>query len=67
MKKLLTINQVAAVLGISVKTVRRLVKCGALDTPTPVGGSARWHQDAIRDYLAWARIQARMKLCQEQP
>lgn len=47
---LLTVNQVAAVLGISRPTVYALVRRGEL-RPTRVGERLRFDQDDIRAYI----------------
>ncbi len=51
---LLTIQAVADLLGVSTRTVRRLIAAGAL-MPHRIGGSLRVSEDDLRAYLARCR------------
>lgn len=51
--KLLTIQDVAAILAVSERTVRKLYRDGKLAKPKKVGGRlARWSNSDVKDYLA---------------
>lgn len=50
-KRLLDANGVAAVFGISVRTVDRMVIKGELPTPVKVNGQRRWREQDILDAL----------------
>lgn len=54
MTKLLDTKEAAIVLGVSSRTVRRLVQEGKLRV-VPVRGAVRIHPDDIDDYIAAAR------------
>ena len=53
MTRLLTTNDVAAILGVSARTVRRLVASGQL-RPVYVGRLPRFTDDEIRAYCSAA-------------
>ncbi len=58
MQKLLTIEEVAARLTVSVETVRRLIREGKFFEPVhPTDGSAAWQEEDITAYL-WPRMNA---------
>lgn len=48
--QLVTVDQVARTLGLSVRTVRRMDSAGKLPAPVRVGGSVRWRK---ADVAAW--------------
>jgi excisionase family DNA binding protein len=43
---------VAALLGVSLRTVRRLAECGKLPAPIAIGGCRRW---LVEDIHRWLR------------
>ena len=49
---LLTVAGVARLLGVSARTVRRLVGAGRLIAPVKLGGSVRWRADELRKWIA---------------
>ena len=48
---LLTVKQVAAMMGISTKTVRRLVASGQLPGPVKIGTASRFVAEEVRDLI----------------
>jgi excisionase family DNA binding protein len=48
---LISVNQVAVMLGVSTRTVWRLVSAGQLVAPVRLGGSARWRIDEVRRWI----------------
>lgn len=51
-ERAITRDAVADMLGVSLSTVQRLVRCGELPAPIRVGGSPRWLASEI---AAWLR------------
>jgi len=51
-KALLTIGDVAAVLDVSTKTVKRWVRAGLVPPPVAIGSKKRWPQAV---FLAWLK------------
>lgn len=49
---LLTAEQVAGMLNISVRSVWRLRSAGMLPEPVKVGGNVRWNARGIREWIA---------------
>ncbi len=49
--RLLTVKEVAHLLNVSERTVRRLVTEGHLAAPRSVGGARRWFPGDVRVYL----------------
>lgn len=49
---LLTVDDVARLLSISVRSVWRLVSRAELPQPLSLGGSKRWHRDAVAQAVA---------------
>ncbi|MDZ4849679.1 MAG: helix-turn-helix domain-containing protein [Pirellulaceae bacterium] len=49
--KLLTIRELAGILKVSPRSIWRLVSSGKIMEPLRVGGSIRWREDAIRDWI----------------
>lgn len=49
--RLLRDTQVAALLGVDRRTVRRLVASGDLPKPIKLAGSTRWRAGQLADYL----------------
>lgn len=49
--QLLTLKQVASRLGVSEKTVRRLVRSGRFPEAVMMGGSPRWHPEDVQSYV----------------
>jgi len=45
-------NQLAEMLGLSVRTIRRLDCSGKLPKPVRIGGAVRWRRDEIDAWLA---------------
>lgn len=48
---LITADEVATMIGISTRTLWRLLSAGKLPTPVRIGGSTRWQRDAIREWI----------------
>jgi len=48
---LLSANQVAELLGVSVRTLWRLLSAGKLPAPVRLGGSVRWRNADIRQWI----------------
>lgn len=66
MRQLLRINEVAEALAVSETTVRAMIDDGHLAPAIKVGGNnPRWRREDIDEYLVWAKIEARVKECQE--
>ena len=51
-KKLLSIKQVAALLGVAERTVSRLVDRRQAPTPVRLGRCVRWEREAIEQWIA---------------
>jgi excisionase family DNA binding protein len=49
---LLSAAEVSSVLGVSSRTVWRLLSTGKLPEPVRIGGSVRWRADEIRSWIA---------------
>jgi excisionase family DNA binding protein len=49
--KLLSRRQVAELLSVSDRTVRRLAERGDLSAPVRIGRAARWHESGVLDYV----------------
>lgn len=49
--KLLNRHQIAVLLAVSERTVRRLVKNGDLSVPLYIGRAARWREADVLDYV----------------
>ncbi len=49
--KLLDCRQIAELLAVSERTVRRLVRNGALPAPVHIGRAVRWHEAGVLDYV----------------
>ncbi len=52
MPVMLNVNDLAALLRVSVRTVWRLRSAGRLPKPVEIGGSIRWNEDTVRDWIA---------------
>lgn len=50
--KLMTVNDVAKLLKLSVRSVWRLVAANSIAKPIKIGGSIRWRADDIKLWLA---------------
>lgn len=50
--QLFSVKEVAATLSLSVPTVWRQVKAGALPSPIKIGGSTRWRRSDIEAIFA---------------
>ena len=48
---LATADEVAAMLGVSTRTVWRLLSSGQLVEPVRLGGSVRWRLDEVRQWI----------------
>lgn len=48
---LLTVGEVSALLGVSVRSVWRLAAAGELPSPLAIGRSKRWDRRAIHDFV----------------
>lgn len=55
---LLTVDEVARLLGISVRSVWRLTSLGELPGPITLGRSKRWARRAIEEYVAGKAAQS---------
>lgn len=55
LEELLTVDDVAKILRVSTRTVRRRWNKGEFPAPMRIGRLVRWHPDQIRDYLAKQR------------
>jgi excisionase family DNA binding protein len=51
LRPLLTVNDVAACLRVTPRTVARMVRRGELPRPLKLGGSIRWQPEAIEAAL----------------
>ena len=51
-KLLLTAKEVAAMLQVSLRTFWRLKSAGEIPAPVRLGGSVRWPQDTILEWIA---------------
>lgn len=49
--RLLSAKDLAAMLGVSRRTVSRLKSAGKLPRPIRIGGSERWRRDELADWL----------------
>lgn len=49
--RLLTAERLAALLGISTRTLWRLRSAGRLPRPIKLGGSVRWRGDVVRRWI----------------
>ena len=52
-------------LGVSAKTVRRLVEAGSLAEPLRIGGAIRWDPVDVDEFKVFVKITARLNRCQE--
>lgn len=52
MPVMLTVNDLATLLRVSVRTVWRLRSAGTLPKPVEIGGSVRWDPEIIRTWMA---------------
>lgn len=50
-KQLLTVSDVAEVLGLGVSTIWRQVKLGNIPEPVRIGGSTRWRKADIEELV----------------
>jgi len=50
--KLLSAKELAAILAVSVRTIWRLRSSGVLPKPVTIGGSIRWEQKRIENWIA---------------
>jgi excisionase family DNA binding protein len=50
-ERLLSVKEVSAVLGISVRKVWRMMAAGQLAAPVRMGRSSRWPQSEIQQYI----------------
>jgi excisionase family DNA binding protein len=48
---LITVDQVAKLLSVSIRTVWRLKSAGKLPKPVEVGGSVRWNIEAVKQWI----------------
>jgi excisionase family DNA binding protein len=63
---LLSANEVARLLGVSKRTVHRLNSSGKIPKPVRIGGSVRWRESDIRQWIAWdCRSRVQFKAMQE--
>ncbi len=56
---LLTVHEVAHLLGLGVRTVWRLSSAGELPAPLSIGRAKRWERKAIEIYIASKRAERR--------
>lgn len=49
--QMITVDDLADALGMSKRTVWRLLSCGRIPEPIRVGGSTRWRLDEIRRWI----------------
>lgn len=50
--RLLTVDDVAAMLGVSGRHIYRLADAGKMPRPVKLGGAVRWDRLAIADWIA---------------
>ena len=50
--ELLDVNAVAALLGASSRTVRRLADCGRMPRPVSLGRMVRWQRSVIEEWIS---------------
>jgi excisionase family DNA binding protein len=55
--RLIDLSELAALLAVSERSVRRLVACGELAPPVKVGRCARWFEADVQTYLDKIRRQ----------
>lgn len=55
LEKLLTVDDIANILKVSTRTLRRRWHKGEFPPPMRIGRLIRWHPDQLRDYLAKQR------------
>jgi len=48
---LITAEDVATMLGVSTRTLWRLLSAGRLPRPVRFGGNTRWRRDEVRDWV----------------
>jgi excisionase family DNA binding protein len=49
--RLLNVDAVAAMLGVSDRHVYRLADCGRMPKPIKLGGAVRWDRQTITDWI----------------
>lgn len=49
---LLTVNEVARLLNLSIRSVWRLRSAGRIPQPVTIGGSIRWKEEDLRKWIA---------------
>jgi len=49
---LLTVNEVARLLNLSIRSVWRLRSAGQIPQPVTIGGSIRWKEEDLRKWIA---------------
>ena len=49
--KLITIDELASMLGMSKRTVWRLLSAGQIPEPIRLGGCTRWRLDLVRQWI----------------
>lgn len=49
--QMITVNELAATLGMSKRTIWRLLASGQIPEPVRVGGGTRWRLDEIRNWI----------------
>ncbi len=50
--RMLNVDGVAAMLGLSARTVYRLADAGEMPSPVKLGGSNRWDRRAVEQWIA---------------
>lgn len=61
-KDLLTIEQVATLLDVDSKTVRRMIEVGDFPQPTMYGKQRRWWADTVMEFLRAVEIVQAVKM-----
>lgn len=51
MEKYLTVKEIAMNLGVSIRCIFRWVETGAFPKPLRIGGTVRWQETAIQNWL----------------
>lgn len=49
--QMITVNELATTLGMSKRTIWRLLASGRIPEPVRVGGGTRWRLDVIRNWI----------------
>ena len=49
---LMSVNEIARELGVSVRTLQRLKQLGQVPAPTTIGGQVRWRRADVEAWLA---------------